>query len=144
MEQELEQVDLTLGKTDVQGEGIEVTLKDTENEEVARINADDLLIIVNSLKMAGAEAISINDERIINMSDIVDINDSFIKINGQRILAPYVIKAIGNSSYLETALTGNGGHVDEMKKIGQNVSIQKLDKVKILKYNNEISTKYIQ
>lgn len=144
VEQELEQVDLTLGKTDVQGEGIEVTLKDTENEEVARINADDLLIIVNSLKMAGAEAISINDERIINMSDIVDINDSFIKINGQRILAPYVIKTIGNSSYLETALTGNGGHVDEMKKIGQNVSIQKLDKVKILKYNNEISTKYIQ
>lgn len=144
VEQELEQVDLTLGKTDVQGEGIEVTLKDTENEEVARINADDLLIIVNSLKMAGAEAISINEQRIINMSDIVDINDSFIKINGQRILAPYVIKAIGNSSYLETALTGNGGHVDEMKKIGQNVSIQKLDKVKILKYNNEISTKYIQ
>ena len=144
MEQELEQVDLTLGKTDVQGEGIEVTLKDTKNEEVARINADDLLIIVNSLKMAGAEAISINDERIINMSDIVDINDSFIKINGQRILAPYVIKAIGNSSYLETALTGNGGHVDEMKKIGQNVSIQKLDKVKILKYNNEMNTKYIQ
>ena len=94
--------------------------------------------------MAGAEAISINDERIINLSDIVDINDSFIKIPGQRILAPYVIKAIGNSSYLETALTGNGGHVDEMKKIGQNVSIQKLDKVKILKYNNEISTKYIQ
>ena len=55
-----------------------------------------------------------------------------------------MIKAIGNSSYLETALTGNGGHVDEMKKIGQNVSIQKLDKVKILKYKDEISTKYMQ
>lgn len=144
VEEELEQVNLILGKTDVQGEGIIVTLKDTANEDVARINADDLLVIVNSLKMAGAEAISINDERIINMSDIVDINESFIKVNGQRILAPYVIKAIGNSSYLETALIGNGGHVDEMKKIGQDATIEKPNKVKILKYNNEIKTKYIQ
>ena len=144
VDEELSQVNLSLGKTDVQGQGIEVTLRENESEEIARINGDDLLVIVNSLKMAGAEAISINDQRIINMSDIVDINETFIKVNGQRILAPYVIKAIGNSSYLETALTGNGGHVDEMKKIGQNISIEKMNKVKILKYDGEIKTKYIQ
>lgn len=144
MEEELEQVNMSLGKTDLQGEGIEVTLREKENEEIARINADDLLVIVNSLKMAGAEAISINEERIINMTDIVDINETFIKVNGKRILAPYIIKAIGNSSHLESALTGNGGHLDEMKKIGQDVSIQKFNKVKILKYNDEIKIKYIQ
>ena len=141
---ELEQVNMSLGKTDVQGQGIEVTLRETDNEEIARINGDDLLVIVNALKLAGAEAISINDERIINMSDIVDINETFVKVNGKRILTPYVIKAIGNSSHLETALTGNGGHVDEMKKIGQNVSIDKLNKVKILKYNEEIKLRYAQ
>lgn len=141
---ELEQVNMSLGKTDVQGQGIEVTLRETENEEIARINGDDLLVIVNALKLAGAEAISINDERILNMSDIVDINDTFIKINGKRILSPYVIKAIGNSSHLETSLLGNGGHVDEMKKIGQNVSIDKLNRVKILKYNEDIKLKYVQ
>lgn len=142
VDEELEQVNMTLGKTDVQGEGIEVTLRETNNEEIARINGDDLLVIVNALKMAGAEAISINDERLINMTDIVDINETFVKVNGKRILAPYVIKAIGNSSYLETALIGNGGHVDEMKKIGQDVSIEKLNKVKILKYDGEINLKY--
>ena len=135
---------MSAGKTDVQGEGIEITLKDTDNEEISRISSDDLLLIVNSLKSAGAEAISINDERIINMSDIVDINESFIKINGQRIVGPYIIKAIGNQSYLESALVGNGGPVDEMKKIGQDVSISKNNKVKILKYNKEIKIKYIQ
>ena len=144
MEEELEQVDMSLGKTDLQGEGIEVILRETDNEEIARINADDLLVIVNSLKMAGAEAISINEERIINMTDVVDISETFIKINGKRILSPYIIKAVGNSSHLESALTGNGGHLDEMKKIGQDVSIQKLNKVKILKYNDEIKIKYIQ
>ena len=142
VDEELSQVNMMLGKTDVQGEGIEVTLRETNNEEVARINGDDLLVIVNALINSGAEAISINDERIINMSDIVDINEAFIKVNGKRILAPYIIKAIGNSSYLETALIGNGGHVDEMKKIGQDVSIEKLNKVKILKYDGDINLKY--
>lgn len=141
---ELEQVNMTLGKTDVEGEGIKVILRETESEEISNINSSDLLVIVNALKLAGAEAISINDERIINMSDIVTINDTFVKINGQRILAPYVIKAIGNQTYLESALLGNGGYVDELKKIGQNVSIEKVNKLKINKYNDEIKVKYMQ
>ena len=144
VDSELEQVNMLLGKTDVEGEGIEVTLREKEDDEIARINADDLLLIVNALKQAGAEAISINDERIVNMSDIVDINGTFIKVNGKRILAPYIIKAIGNQSYLESALIGNGGHVDDMRKLGQDVSITKSNKVTILKYNDEINTKYIE
>ena len=94
VDEELEQVNMSLGKTDVEGEGIEVIIKETGNEEIGSINADDLLAIVNALKLAGAEAISINDERIINMSDIFTINNSFIKVNGQRIISPYIIKAI--------------------------------------------------
>ena len=144
MNSELEQVNLTLGKTDVEGQGIEIIIRENEDEQIDRITADDLIVIVNALRLSGAEAISINDERIINMSDIVDISGSFIKVNGQRILAPYVIKAIGDSTYLESGLIGNGGHVDSMKKIGQDVTINKSNKVKITKYNDEINTKYIQ
>ena len=144
VEEELEQVNMTLGKTDVEGEGIEITLRETENEEISKISANDLLVMVNSLKLAGAEAISINDERIINMSDIVTINDTFIKVNGQRILTPYVIKAIGNQTYLESALLGNGGYLDELEKIGHNVSIEKINKVKISQYKDEIKIKYME
>ncbi len=144
VETELEQVNMTLGKTDVKGQGIEVVIRETGNEEISKINADDLLVIVNALKLAGAEAISINDERIINMTDIVNINDTFIKVNGQRILAPYVIKAIGNQTYLESALLGNGGYVEELKQIGHDVSIEKSNDVKITKYNDEIKIKYME
>ena len=140
---ELQQVNMSLGKTDVQGSGIEVILTDTNNEEIPKINADDLLVIVNALKLAGAEAISINDERILNMSDIVDV-DTYIKVNGNRILSPYVIKAIGNQTYLESQLLGNGGYVDDLQKSGYSVEIQKKDNVEILKYNGEIKTKYIE
>lgn len=143
LQSELEQVNVALGKTDVQGPGIIITLRDTDNEEIAKYNADDLISIVNSLKSAGAEAISINDERVINMTDMVTISSSFIKVNGQRILSPYIIKAIGDQSYLEGALLGNGGYVDLLKKDRRNVTIEKENKIKINKYNGDITYKYM-
>ncbi len=149
VDEELEQINKMLGKTDVEGAGIEIILRQTDNLEISKINADDLLVIVNALKLAGAEAISINDERIINMTDIVNINTSnsynlFVKINGQRILEPYIIKAIGNQTYLESGLLGVGGYVDELKKIGHDVTIEKVNKLRINKYNDEIKTKYME
>lgn len=144
MDSELEQVNLTLDLTDVEGEGIEIIINESEDSLTENEIANDLLIIVNSLKLSGAEAISINNERIINMSDIVLITDTFVKINGERILAPYVIKAIGDPSYLESGLIGNGGKVDTMRKLGQEVTINKQNKIRINKYRSEIGTKYMQ
>lgn len=142
--EELKQSRSLMGKTDIEGEGIEITIKEAENIDFTKIGASDLISIVNSLKAAGAEAISINEERIVNMSDIVDINNTFIKVNGTRILAPYVIKAIGNKSYLESALLGMGGYAEQLKNIGHEVKITKLDKVLIKKYDSEINYKYIK
>lgn len=139
---ELDKSSLILGLTDVEGEGITIKInEDRDNGQT--ITATDLLIIVNALRDAGAEAISINDERIISMSDIVYINDTFVKINGQRIIAPYIINAIGNTTYLESSVSGNGGHVDKLKKSGYSIEIENSKKIKIQKYEDEISSKYI-
>lgn len=143
--QELDNINLLLGNTDVQGQGIEITINETNNEEIEKITADDLLLIINSLKQAGAEAISINDERIVNMTDIVYIDAAgIIRVNGQRVLAPYTIKAIGNQTYLESAMLGNGGQIDSMKKVGQDVKIEKKDNIKITKYSGEFKTRYME
>ena len=143
--QELDNINLLLGNTDVQGQGIEITINETNNEEIEKITADDLLLIINSLKQAGAEAISINDERIINMTDVVYIEAAdIIRVNGQRVLAPYIIKAIGNQTYLESAMLGNGGQIDSMKKVGQDVKIEKKDNIKITKYSGEFKTRYME
>ena len=143
VQEELQQMNTLLGLTDVHGEGIVITLKSKEN--ASAISADDLLIIVNALKFAGAEAISINDERIINTTDIVNILDgSFVKINGQRILEPYVIKVIGNQSHMESAVTGNGGKVEELQTLGHTATIEKDNDITIGKYNGEIETRYIE
>ena len=79
------------------------------------------------------------------MTDVVYIDGAdIIRVNGQRILAPYTIKAIGNQTYLESALLGNGGQVDTMNKVGQDVSIEKKDNIKITKYSGEIKTRYME
>ncbi len=121
IKKELEQANMYLGKTDVKGEGIKIIVKNIDeeiirNENIRQIDNEDLLIIVEYLKLAGAEAISINGERITNMTEIVYINNSIIFINQQRILAPYEIKAIGNPTNLESTLLGNGGYVEELIK----------------------------
>lgn len=151
LETELNELNKALGKTDVVGEGIVIQLVDKKGEllsddtYVYAIMADDLSIIVNELFAAGAEAISINGNRIISSSYIVDIGyTEFIKVNGKRIPDnTYVINAIGNPDYLKSAVLGKGGHVDELKELGHETSVEENKRIEIEKYDGEISSKYI-
>ncbi len=142
LEKELKDLQMLLGETDVEGPGIIVTISQEEIEN-DRITYEDLLYIVNELKSAGAEAISINENRIINTTDIVEPG-SYIRVNSKTILSPYTIKAIGKQTYLESALLGIGGYVDELKKWGFNINIERNDNVEIKAYTNELSYKYIK
>ena len=150
LEAELVQLNELLGKTDVEGEGIVIQLKDqagkqlSEDVTVASINEEDLLLIINELFAAGAEAISINGYRIISTSSIFPIGTEILKLNGERIQSPYVINAIGNPDYLKSAVSGKGGQVDELKELGHETSVDTSKKIKIEKYSGEINTKYIK
>lgn len=137
IDKELEQSDLVVGKTDVYGEGVIVTLNDGEKE----IQAWDLIDLVNELKYAGAEAIEINGVRIINTTEIVDLrNYSYINVGQQRIEAPYVVKAIGNLDYLSSILNlKDSGFVDRYKNSGKSVKMETSKKVQIRKYNGEMT-----
>lgn len=141
---ELENVNIILGTTDVTGQGIVIKLEQSNDYDSGVITDENLNLIVNSLKEAGAEAISINENRIVNMTDIVSVSQNIIRVNQQRVILPYVIKAIGNPNYLESALMGNGGEADKLQKLGHDVTIEKEQNVLIPKYNKELTVKYMQ
>ena len=61
IDEELTESDLLVGKTDVYGEGVVVSLSDGDYQIVAEY----LIDLVNELRYAGAEAISINENRVI-------------------------------------------------------------------------------
>lgn len=143
LDDELEQQKTSLGLTDVTGEGVIITLTDTND---GTYTSDRLRYLVNELKYAGAEAISINDNRVINLTDIVTVNDSFIVMYGKvRISSPYVIKAIGDTTYLLSTLNmKNSGFVDLMKAENLQISVEQSKNITIKKYSRDISSKYLK
>ena len=112
LQSEVVEAEEYLGFTELQGEGIVVTLKDNED---ANIEYWDLLFLVNELVSAGAEAISINNERVVATTEIVPVNGTIIFVNSKKIAGPYTVRAIGEKKYLESALTIKGGYLDERK-----------------------------
>lgn len=143
-----------LGLTTVEGKGIELTVKDDPTVTTETIGAyddisqhivhdGDLRRIVNELKNAGAEAISINGQRIVTTTAITCIGN-VIKINDEKVSSPFIIKAIGFPESMESALNRAGGFLDYLNDYGIITSIKKLDNVEIPKYAGVITSKYMK
>ena len=140
LEKELEEQNNILGKNQVKGSGVIVTLTDKDNK---KISSEDLRLLLNELKMAGAEAISINDQRIVYDSYIVDIGGTYISVNGTRIVSPYEVKAIGNQAYLESGLSKKQfGYIDTKLAEGKDVTLVRKDNITIEKYKNSLNMEY--
>lgn len=144
LESELEQSRNLIGKNAVQGEGIIVTLTDVEVGKYGKITANDLIELVNELRAAGAEAISINGQRIISTSYIIDLDSTFIGINvSRREVSPYVVKAIGDITYLESGLSQKQyGYIDKKVNGGKNVTLEKSDNIYVEAYNGKMDFQY--
>lgn len=146
LDKELEQTKILLGLTEVKGEGVTVTLTNTN---VGGYIAENIVTLINELKYAGAEAISINGNRIINLADIVDINvenDRYLLIYGNtRLKSPYIIKAIGDTTYLTSTLNmKNTGYVDLMKSNGLGITVEQSKNITIEPYTGKIENKYMK
>ena len=127
-----------VGITDVRGDGIVITLEDNDEGQVT---ATVLLNLVNELKYAGGEAISINGIRIVNMTDIVDVN-YIVQIEGQKISSPYTVNCIGDQNFLLNTLNSKNGYVQTYTDSGITVKIEDQDDIKINKYNGSLDIKY--
>ena len=139
LEKDLKEINMKLGKTDVYGEGITITMENTSESTITYI---ELLQLINELQLAGAEAISINGQRIVSMSYIVEPKSPIIEVNGERISAPYEIKAIGDTTHLQSALSIKGGYIDVY---GKNYTINvKTGNITIGKYTGKLTLDYVK
>ena len=140
MTEELNAASVLAGLVDLKGEGVVVTIHDSTSSspdlssEAGLVHDTDLVAIVTELKAAGAEAISINGQRIIATTPIRCVGPT-IQINSVKVAAPYYIKAIGNSQYLESALNIKGGIVTSLRRYGITIEITRQDDIKIDKYD---------
>lgn len=120
------------GRTDVFGQGIVLKYKETNDKYVTDI-AKDLREIINEIKNAGAEAISINGQRLVETSSIEMVKNK-IEVNGTEISSPFIIKAIGNSELINSGLIRPGGTIELISNAKIDLSIEK--NIKIEKYTD--------
>ncbi len=148
LESKIKEYNILLGNTDVTGQGVTVTLTDGKQDlqlldaQNLIVHAENVLAVVNELKNAGAEAISINGERIVNTTAI-SCDGNVIVVNGEKISSPIQITAIGLPEMLAT-LNRPGGTLEKFESYGKIVELKKSTNLEIPKYTGVISFKYAQ
>ena len=106
------------------------------------VHYNDVIRKVNELKNAGAQAIYVNDQRIITTTAI-DCDGTVIKVNGEKIGTPIVIKAIGMQERLINVDRQNG-YVMILRSAGIEVDVKKDDNITIPKYTGVIKFNYLE
>ena len=135
---EMEQLLSFAGLTTVKGPGVTVTMNDSSTKGSGDMNAylvhaEDLLAVVNELQAAGAEAVSINGQRMVGNSAITCAG-SIVMVNGVRVAAPFEIVAAGEPDVLYSALYFPGGVVDNLSPWGIEIGVVKQVQVEVPAY----------
>lgn len=148
-EEEIKKANQIAGLTEVTGPGVIVTLNDSKMTSNSALVNDlndllvhdvDVLSVINELKNAGAEAISINEQRLVTTSSI-NCGGNIVTVNGERIGAPFEIKAIGLPEQL-AALSRVGGYLSILEDYGIVTTLKKYDSITIPKYTGIIDFEY--
>ncbi|MBB5938504.1 DUF881 domain-containing protein [Streptomyces zagrosensis] len=119
-----QQLGVLAGTVAAQGPGITLRIDDTRGA----VKADMLLDAIQELRAAGAEAIQINDVRVVAGTYFADV-DSGVGIDGHKVARPYEFTVIGKPEDLEPALNIPGGVVQTLEKEQATVSVARHKKI---------------
>lgn len=149
---ELNNNKMIIGKFDVEGQGITIKLTDGSNNFDNEIDENflekiihnyDIIYVINDLKNAGAEAIAINGQRVIDTTEVY-CDGPLLRVNGVKIAAPFYIDAIGDKEVLKNYMLADENYINLiLKNRGINVEIEQLSNLKIQAYNHSIKKKFL-
>jgi uncharacterized protein YlxW (UPF0749 family) len=143
------------GLSAVHGPGIRVTLQDApatldppdgEDPNLLVVHQQDIQAYVNALWAGGAEAVTLQGQRLISTTGIKCVGSTVV-LDGVPYSPPYVIEAIGNADAMNTAINTSPATItyaqyarDPNYQLG--LDIQYLDKVKAGAYAGTVSLRY--
>ncbi len=130
---EIQKLKTVAGLTDVKGKGVTVIFA---KEDSLNVEDDDLLFVLNELRATDAQALAINDQRIIDTTE-VRVAGGYIMVNGRHVTPPYVIKAIVDPDNAVNALNMIGGALEKIK-LFIDVHVEKSDNIEIPKISEEL------
>ncbi|WP_077368472.1 DUF881 domain-containing protein [Anaerosalibacter sp. Marseille-P3206] len=139
---EIQNYRMMCGFEDIQGSGIIIEIYDLYDDyyynydpQVLNDKKEILFTTINLLRIGNAEAISVNDIRITNYTEMELANNHF-EINGKSTNTPFVIKAMGDKDHLYNIV----------KNLGEDcffgINITKEEQILMPKNNKAIEFKY--
>jgi uncharacterized protein YlxW (UPF0749 family) len=148
---ELDQVRMAAGLVALQGSGIVLQLQDStdpvqpgDNQSDYLVSANDVLVLVQQLWLAGAEAVAVNGERVTASTSILDIGGSVL-VNSAYLAPPYQVSAIGADG-LYDRLSHDEGFRDLVRTraeaFGIRVSFAELKDVVVPAYAGTLNLRY--
>ncbi|AWK52425.1 division initiation protein [Clostridium beijerinckii] len=153
MKAQISDYQMFIGLNKTEGSGILLKINDGNTnaleENTSEINNkllhdNDMALILNELRVAGAEAISVNSHRVIPWSGVI-CNWAFIGFDdGGMEYAPFNIYAIGDPEKLKAALLEDGSHVKELIFRKLYVNIEEIDKIIMPPTTSNANIKYME
>ncbi len=149
----LENLKRAIGLTEVSGEGLEIVLDDSpavkRQEAIATdsnlVQASDIRDVINLLNAANAEAISINNQRIISSSAISSVGTNIL-VNNSHLAPPFVISAVGDGEIMLRRLL-NVNLLTEIyakrKKDDVLFEIEEKNRISVAIYNADLKTNFL-
>jgi uncharacterized protein YlxW (UPF0749 family) len=151
LSKEIDDNSAIIGTTDVEGQGIKITMNDASNEfiedpndyELGIIHNTDIIQVLNDLKNSGAEAISINDQRVLDRTEVY-CNGAFLRVNGVKIATPFNIYAIGDKEVIKNYMQLNENYLKSLILRNIDVNVEQIDNIKIPAYTGDLKYTYMK
>ena len=148
---QFESARLQAGLTELKGPGLIIRLSDSPRrpgpDEVPYdfiVHDIDLSVLVNELWASGAEAVEINEQRIVGRSTFRCVGPTVL-VNTVQIASPFIVKVIGDVNHLEGGLKIAGGYLDSMSRLtslGGEVVISRMREIQIAPYQGSLIYRY--
>ena len=119
-------LEILSGVTSVSGSGVTLTITGGQRALPAAL----VLNMVQELRDAGAEAISVGGVRMVASSWVGSDGDS-ISISGTRVSEPLIVNAVGEPQTIATALQIPGGRAETIRAGGGSITIDREERVQV-------------
>jgi uncharacterized protein YlxW (UPF0749 family) len=120
-----QQLGILAGTVAAQGPGITLTIDDA-----GTVDPDMLLDAIQELRAAGAEAIQVDQVRVVADTHFSGTGGD-IRVDGKKVSAPYRFKVIGEPQDLEPALNIPGGVVQTLEKEQATATVTDSEKITV-------------
>lgn len=152
---QLQQARIAAGVEAATGPGVQVTLDDApaaalddgeSDVSLKLVHQQDIQAVVNALWAGGAEAVTLQGQRIISTSGIKCVGNSVL-LQGVAYPPPYVIAAIGDQDRLEASLDADPAvrlYVEDAQRYGMGYTVEHSGRLDLPAYTGSLDTRYAQ